>query len=104
MNSSINIPYGRGVEQRGIKTGDGRSNQDEGSPIMISESYVYKKRVDWSILTEGLTLPIDNQIVFGQIMGRFLQRGEAKDITLYLGGKAYKAKITFFCCRTCRMM
>ncbi len=62
--------------------------------IMTSENYVYKKEVDWSLLTEGLTLPFDNQVVFGQIMGRFLQRGESKDITLYLGGKIYKAKIT----------
>ena len=36
---------------------------------------------------EGLTLPVDNQVVFGQIMGRFIQRGESKDITLYLEGK-----------------
>lgn len=62
--------------------------------IITSENYVYKKEVDWSLLTEGLTLPFDNQVVFGQIMGRFLQRGESKDITLYLGGKIYKAKIT----------
>lgn len=61
---------------------------------MISENYVYKKEVDWSLLQEGLTLPIDNQIVFGQIMGRFLKRGESKDIILYLNGKSYKAKIT----------
>lgn len=26
-------------------------------------------------------------------MGRFLKRGESKDITLYLNGKSYKAKI-----------
>ncbi len=26
-------------------------------------------------------------------MGRFLNRGEAKDITLYLNGKSYKAQI-----------
>jgi hypothetical protein len=56
--------------------------------------YVYKKEVDWSLLTEGLTLPIDNQVVFGRNMGRFLARGESKQITLYLDGKAYKARIT----------
>ena len=66
----------------------------EVSLFMTSENYVYKKEVDWSLLTEGLTLPFDNQVVFGQIMGRFLQRGESKNITLYLGGKSYKAKIT----------
>lgn len=37
---------------------------------MTIENYVYKKEVDWSLLNEGLTLPFDNQVVFGQIMGR----------------------------------
>lgn len=61
---------------------------------MTIENYVYKKEVDWSLLNECLTLPFDNQVVFGQIMGRFLKRGESKDITLYLNGRSYKAKIT----------
>lgn len=45
-----------------------------------TESYVYKKEVDWSVLMEGFTLPIENQVVFLQNMGRFLQRGESKII------------------------
>lgn len=61
---------------------------------MTTENYVYRKEVDWSLLSEGITLPFDNQVVFGQIMGRFLARGESKDITVYLEGKSYKAKIT----------
>lgn len=60
---------------------------------MNTENYVYKKEVDWSLLMEGLTLPVDNQVVFGQIMGRFLARGQSKEINLYLNGKSYKAKI-----------
>lgn len=60
---------------------------------IISDEYVYKKEVDWSLLMEGLTLPVDNQVIFGQVMGRFLQRGESKKITLYLGGNSYQAKI-----------
>ena len=60
---------------------------------MNTENYVYKKEVDWSLLMEGLTLPVDNQVVFGQIMGRFLAKGESKEINLYLNGKSYKAKI-----------
>ena len=59
-----------------------------------AENYVYKKEVDWSVLHEGLTLPIENQVVFGRIMGRFLARGESKPITLCLNGKNYTAKIT----------
>lgn len=57
------------------------------------ENYVYKKEVDWSLLQEGLTLPVDNQVVFGQTMGRFLSRGETKEINLILDGITYKAKI-----------
>ena len=60
---------------------------------MLADNYVYKKEVDWSLLMEGLTLPIDNQVVFGSIMGRFLKRGESKEIILYLNGKSYKARI-----------
>lgn len=61
--------------------------------IDTTESYVYKKEVDWSLLQEGLTLPIDNQVIFGRNMGKFLKRGESKEITLYLNGKSYKARI-----------
>ena len=57
------------------------------------EDYVYKAEVNWSLLTEGLTLPVENQVVFARNMGRFLQRGESKEITLYLNGKGYKAQI-----------
>ena len=60
---------------------------------MTTENYVYKKEVDWSLLQEGLTLPFDNQVVFGQIMGRFLRRGESKDITLYLNDNHTKLKL-----------
>ena len=53
-----------------------------------------KKEVDWSLLHDGLTLPVDNQVVFGRNMDKFLKRGESKDIILCIDGKAYKAKIT----------
>lgn len=57
------------------------------------EDYVYKKEVDWSLFNWGMTLPVDNQVVFGTKMNRFLKRGESKEITLYLDGKSYKARI-----------
>lgn len=59
-----------------------------------TENYVYKKEVDWSLLHEGLTLPIENQVIFGRSMGKFLPRGESKNITMYLDGRSYQAKIT----------
>lgn len=57
------------------------------------ENYVYKAEVNWSLLMEGLTLPVDNQVIFARNMGRFLQRGEAREISLHLNGKTYKASI-----------
>ena len=53
----------------------------------MNENYVYKKEVDWSLLIEGLALPVVNQVVFGKIMGRFLWRGERKSITIVLKGE-----------------
>ncbi len=58
-----------------------------------NENYVYKKEVDWSLLHDGLTLPLANQVVFAQNMGRFIKRGESKKITFILKGKTYKAKV-----------
>lgn len=57
------------------------------------ETYVYKAEINWSLLTEGLTLPVENQVVFSRNMGNFLHRGEARAITLYLNGKGYQAQI-----------
>ena len=60
---------------------------------MPAESYVYKKEVDWSLFNYGLNIPIEHQVKFKQIAGRFIERGESKPITLYLNGKSYKARL-----------
>ncbi len=60
---------------------------------MQAENYVYKKEVDWSLLMEGLAVPIENQVVFGKIMGRFIHRGESKEIKLVLNARTFDAKI-----------
>ncbi len=57
------------------------------------EHYVYKTEVNWSLLTEGLTLPVENQVIFARNMGKFLQRGESKPINIYLNGRRYTAQI-----------
>lgn len=58
-----------------------------------SDEYVYKKEVDWSLFNYGFAIPIEHQVVFSQIAGRFIGRGESKQVTLYLNGKSYKAKL-----------
>ena len=53
----------------------------------ISDEYVYKKEVDCSLFNYGFAIPIEHQVVFSQVAGRFIQRGESKDVNLYLNGK-----------------
>ena len=60
---------------------------------MTTENYVYKKEVNWSLFNDGISIPIQHQVVFKRIAGRYLQRGESKPITLYLNGKSYKATL-----------
>ena len=61
---------------------------------MTSESYICKKEIDWSALTAGITLPVDNQVIFGQIAGRFLQRGEKRTVKIFIDGVSYLATIS----------
>ena len=49
--------------------------------------------VNWSLLTEGMTLPVENQIVFGRLVDGFLKKGEQKAIHIFLNGKTYDAKV-----------
>ena len=60
---------------------------------MQTESYVYKKEVDWSLFNYGFAIPLEHQVVFKQIADRFIERGESKKIHLYLNGKSYEAKL-----------
>lgn len=60
---------------------------------MNTENYVYKKEVDWSLFQYGLAIPLEYQVVFNQITDRFIKRGESKNITLYLNGKSFPAKL-----------
>lgn len=60
---------------------------------MQTETYVYKKEVDWSLFNYGFAIPLDYQVVFNQITKRFISRGESKKIYLYLDGKRYEARL-----------
>ena len=60
----------------------------------MNESYILKKEIDWSTLTSGITLPLSNRVVFGQIAGRFLTRGESKHVRICIDGQMYDAVIS----------
>lgn len=60
---------------------------------MQTESYVYKKEVDWSLFNYGFAIPLEYQVVFKQIANRFIARGESSKIHLYLNGRRYEARL-----------
>ena len=55
--------------------------------------YVYKKEVDWSLLNQGLSIPLDIQVIFQNNIRKFISRGESKDIFFMLDGVLYKVKL-----------
>lgn len=61
--------------------------------MIEQHNYVYKKEVDWSLLHQGLSIPVNIQVVFQNTVNRFISRGQSKDIFLILEEKTYKAKL-----------
>jgi 5-methylcytosine-specific restriction enzyme A len=64
-----------------------------GGSYMLDNYYVYKKEVDWSLLNQGLSIPLDIQVIFQNNIKKFISRGESKDIFLILDGASYKVKL-----------
>lgn len=61
--------------------------------MLDNNCYVYKKEVDWSVLQQGVSIPVTIQVVFQTTINKFLPRGQSKDIYLVLEGKTYKARL-----------
>ena len=60
---------------------------------MFGNYYAYKKEVDWSLLNQGLSIPLDIQVIFQNNIKKFINHGESKDIYLVLEGISYKVKL-----------
>lgn len=60
---------------------------------MGDENYVYTAEMNYSLFTGAITLPVDNQVIFARNMGDFLQRGQSREINIFLCGNSYKAQI-----------
>ncbi len=57
------------------------------------DTYIYKKEVDWSLLHEGLTIPISIQVVFHKMLQDKFPRGSTKNINLIFNGVEYPVKL-----------
>lgn len=60
---------------------------------MDTHSYVYKKEVDWSLLHQGVSIPVSIQIVFQNLMNKFIKKGQSKEIFIVLNGETYKVTL-----------
>ena len=56
----------------------------------IADEYVYKKEVDWSLLMEGLTLPVENLLPKGHHLPVCFRRGAQ-------GGSAFRSAVRAGC-------
>jgi hypothetical protein len=54
------------------------------------ESYIYRKEVDWSLLHEGLTIPVRLQIEFKSLLKDY-ERGVGRPVTLLVHGQPFEA-------------
>ena len=60
--------------------------------MVLNESYIYRKEVDWSLLHEGLTIPVRLQVAFKNLLSGY-GLGVGKPITLLVDGQLYGAKL-----------
>ncbi len=56
----------------------------------LGESYIYRKEVDWSLLHEGLTIPVRLQIAFKSLLKDYA-RGAGRPVTLLVQGQPFEA-------------
>ncbi len=56
----------------------------------LDESYIYRKEVDWSLLHEGLTIPVRLQIEFKSLLNDY-ERGVKRPVTLLVSGQPFEA-------------
>jgi 5-methylcytosine-specific restriction protein A len=61
--------------------------------MTFENDYIYKKEVDWSVLNQGLTIPIALQVQFKNLIKDTLPRGLTIPIKIFLDGNLYDAKL-----------
>jgi 5-methylcytosine-specific restriction protein A len=53
-------------------------------------SYIYRKEVDWSLLHEGLTIPLRHLVAFKSLLDGY-PLGLGRNVTMLLDGASYSA-------------
>ncbi|MFZ3208867.1 MAG: HNH endonuclease signature motif containing protein [Geobacteraceae bacterium] len=60
--------------------------------MSLDESYIYRKEVDWSLLHEGLTIPVRLQVSFRNLLNGY-ERGVGRRVTLLVDNQPYEAML-----------
>jgi 5-methylcytosine-specific restriction enzyme A len=58
----------------------------------FDESYIYRKEVDWSLLHEGLTIPVRLQVAFQSLLNGY-ELGVGRRVTLLVEGQPFDAHL-----------
>jgi hypothetical protein len=58
--------------------------------VNLNESYIYRKEVDWSLLHEGLTIPVHLQFAFRSLLEGY-ERGVGRKVTLLVDDQPFEA-------------
>ena len=59
----------------------------------FENNYIYKKEVDWSLLQQGLTIPVALQVQFQALIKQTLPRGTTISIKILIDEQLYDAKL-----------
>ncbi|HUL00849.1 MAG TPA: HNH endonuclease signature motif containing protein [Nitrospirota bacterium] len=57
---------------------------------MANGSYIYRKEVDWSLLHQGLTIPVHLQVAFKSLLKDY-KRGIGRTVSLLVDGQLFEA-------------
>ena len=60
--------------------------------MKLDDSYIYRKEVDWSLLHEGLTIPIRLQVAFRNLLQGY-ERGVSRKVTLLVNGQPFEGTL-----------
>ncbi|WP_298273233.1 HNH endonuclease signature motif containing protein [Geobacter sp.] len=60
--------------------------------MTFDQSYIHRKEVDWSLLHEGLTIPVHLQVSFRTLLNGY-ERGVGRRITLLVEGQPFDAML-----------
>lgn len=56
--------------------------------------FILKKKIDWSLLTAGLTIPVEFQPIIQQLKGGVVEKGMTRTIKILIDQDVFEAKLT----------